>query len=119
MSERQYKDAAGTPCSLWWLVKNEPEWAVNQIRHREKIESERDALKARVTTLQSILDQRWEMMRELEEVCETKDVAKAVEYVKGLKARVKMLEDAGDKIWKMSGYMEPPKYWKKAKESKP
>ena len=53
-----------------------------------------DALQARVTTLQSLLDQRWEMMRELEEACGAKDVAKAVEYIKGLKTRVQRLEEA-------------------------
>lgn len=37
---RQYKDVSGTPCSLDWLVKNEPEWAANQIRHRDKLEIE-------------------------------------------------------------------------------
>ena len=37
---RQYKDVAGNPVTLDWLVKNEPEWAANQIRHRDKIESE-------------------------------------------------------------------------------
>ena len=37
---RQYKDVAGNPVTLDWLVKNEPEWAANQIRHRDKIEGE-------------------------------------------------------------------------------
>ena len=37
---RQYKDVSGNPCTLDWLVKNEPEWAANQIRHRDKIEAE-------------------------------------------------------------------------------
>lgn len=64
----------------------------------ERVESERDALQARVTSQKCLLDQRWEMMRELEEVCGTKDVSKAVEYVKGLKARVKRLEEAGDAL---------------------
>lgn len=49
-SERQYKDALGNPCTLDWLVKNEPEWAANQIRHRDNLEIEiahlRTALKA-------------------------------------------------------------------------
>lgn len=42
---RQYKDAAGNPCSLDWLVKNEPEWAANQIRHRDKLAAENKTLK--------------------------------------------------------------------------
>ena len=37
---RQYKDVAGNPVTLDWLVKNEPEWAANQIRHRDKLEAE-------------------------------------------------------------------------------
>jgi hypothetical protein len=37
---RQYKDVAGNPVTLDWLVRNEPEWAANQIRHRDKLESE-------------------------------------------------------------------------------
>lgn len=35
---RQYKDVAGNPVTLDWLVKNEPEWAANQIRHRDELE---------------------------------------------------------------------------------
>lgn len=98
----------------------------------QQLESERDALQARVTTLQSLLDQRWEMMRELEEVCETKDVAKAVEYVKGLKSRVKKLEEAGDALqsavvgvegmthwqWLATAH-EADLKWRAAKETKP
>jgi len=37
---RQYKDVSGNPVTLDWLVKNEPEWAANQIRHRDKLEAE-------------------------------------------------------------------------------
>ena len=37
---RQYKDVAGNPVALEWLVKNEPEWAANQIRNRDKLEIE-------------------------------------------------------------------------------
>ena len=89
----------------------------------EKLESERDALQSRTTSLQCLMDQRWEMMRELEAVCETKDVAKAVEYVNGLKARVKMLEDVGYLITSGLGDSEGARIakgaWKRAKESKP
>lgn len=55
MSGRQYKDSTGNPCSLRWLVNNEPEWAINQIIHRDKLESERDALQARVKRLEEAL----------------------------------------------------------------
>lgn len=37
---RQYKDVDGNPVTLEWLVRNDPEWAANQIRHRDKIEAE-------------------------------------------------------------------------------
>ena len=37
---RQYKDVAGNPVTLDWLVRNEPEWAANQIRHRDTLEAE-------------------------------------------------------------------------------
>lgn len=42
---RQYKDVAGNPCSLEWLVRNEPEWAANQIRHRDKLDAENRKLR--------------------------------------------------------------------------
>lgn len=41
---RQYKDIAGNPCTLEWLVRNEPEWAANQIRHRDLESARLDAL---------------------------------------------------------------------------
>jgi len=49
---RQYKDVSGNPVTLDWLVRNEPEWAANQIRHRDKIESELAETKARVMVLE-------------------------------------------------------------------
>ena len=43
---RQYKDVSGNPVTLDWLVKNEPEWAANQIRHLDKLEAKlEDAIK--------------------------------------------------------------------------
>jgi len=42
---RQYKDVAGNPVTLDWLVRNEPEWAANQIRHRDKLDAENKTLK--------------------------------------------------------------------------
>ena len=56
MSERQYKDASGNPCNLLWLVKNEPEWAENQIRHRDKLERELADAKARIARLEEAGD---------------------------------------------------------------
>jgi hypothetical protein len=52
MSDRQYKDVSGNPCNLLWLVKNEPEWAENQIRHRDKLERELAAAKERIKSLE-------------------------------------------------------------------
>ena len=37
---RQYKDVAGNLVTLDWITRNEPEWAANQIRHRDTIEAE-------------------------------------------------------------------------------
>jgi hypothetical protein len=48
---RQYKDGDGKPSSLLWLVVHEPEWAVNQIRHRDRIERELNAANARIGQL--------------------------------------------------------------------
>lgn len=42
---RQYQDVSGNPVSLDWLVRNEPEWAANQIRHRDTLEREIAELK--------------------------------------------------------------------------
>ena len=39
---RQYKDVSGNPCTLDWLVRNEPIWAANQIRHRDVLMAERE-----------------------------------------------------------------------------
>lgn len=43
---RKYYDVSGTPCSLNWLVRNEPEWAANQIRHRDSLAAEVERLQA-------------------------------------------------------------------------
>jgi hypothetical protein len=43
LGTRQYKDIAGNPVTLDWIVKNEPEWAANQIRHRDKLEANAEA----------------------------------------------------------------------------
>lgn len=45
MKTRQYRDVSGEPCPLDWLVRNEPEWAANQIRHRDKLEDENTRLR--------------------------------------------------------------------------
>jgi len=49
-TERQYQKEDGTLCTLDWLVRNKPEWAVNQIRHRDKLEIQlkdaREAIRA-------------------------------------------------------------------------
>lgn len=53
---------------------------------------------ARITTIQTQLDQRWEMMRALEVECGTKDVAEAVKYIKMMKAQVVALVYAGEAL---------------------
>lgn len=52
-TERVYRDITGQPCSLLWLVKHEPEWAENQIQHRDKLDSELQSAKARIEALES------------------------------------------------------------------
>ena len=37
---RTYKDASGNNCPLLHLIEQEPEWAENQILHRDKLETE-------------------------------------------------------------------------------
>lgn len=56
LNPRQYRDISGTPCDLLWLVKNEPEWAKNQILHRDKLERELAAENARVKKLEEALE---------------------------------------------------------------
>lgn len=46
METRQYYDVSGNECSLGWLVRNEPEWAANQIRHRDSLAAEVGRLEA-------------------------------------------------------------------------
>ena len=56
MSDRQYKDASGNPRTLLWLVRNEPEWAENQIKQRDKLERELADAKARIERLEKAGD---------------------------------------------------------------
>lgn len=69
---------------------NCPEKLVVEARN---IERELNAAKYRIITLQVLIDRRWEMMRELETECGTNDVGEAVKFIKGLKSRVRELED--------------------------
>lgn len=55
LTKRVYKDCDGNPVSLFKLVRDEPEWAANQIRHRDVIEKERDQLKAEAARLRDLL----------------------------------------------------------------
>lgn len=68
------------------------------IKAKEQIERELNAAKSRITTLHTQLNQRWEMMRELEVECGTKDVAEAVNFIKGLKARYGAVEKFADEL---------------------
>ena len=56
MSDRQYKDVSGNPCTLLWLVRNEPEWAENQIKQRDKLERELADAKARIVRMEKAGD---------------------------------------------------------------
>ena len=49
MDDRQYKDIDGNPIHLNTLCRREPEWAANQVRHRDK-------LKARLAAMEKHLD---------------------------------------------------------------
>ena len=76
---RQYKDVAGNPVTLDWLVKNEPEWAANQIRHRDTLEAElrqeRLDRAAACATLTKDCNLRGEIIRELRKDGERLDAA--------------------------------------------
>ena len=45
---RTYKDANGNNCPLLHLIEQEPEWAENQILHRDKLETELAAVTAKL-----------------------------------------------------------------------
>ena len=45
-----YRDQDGTPCTLEWLVRHEPEWAASRIRIER---SERELLTAEVERLRA------------------------------------------------------------------
>lgn len=64
---RQYKDVSGNPCSLSWLVRNEPEWAANQIRNRDKLERELNAANERIKQLEADKVNLMETLRDREE----------------------------------------------------
>ncbi len=68
---RQYKDVAGNPVTLDWLVRNEPEWAANQIRHRDALEAdlhqERRDRAAACATLTKDCNLRGKYIRQLRE----------------------------------------------------
>jgi len=54
MSEN-YEKSDGTPCTLEWLVRNEPEWAANRIRVGHQHLRERDEARAAVEWLKAEL----------------------------------------------------------------
>jgi len=55
--EPSYQKPDGTPCTLEWLVRNEPEWAANRIRVGHRHLRERDEALAEIARLK----QRMEM----------------------------------------------------------
>jgi len=61
---RQYKDVAGNPVTLDWLVRNEPEWAANQIRHRDKLQADFDKqVSVTICQMQTIRELRGQYKR--------------------------------------------------------
>lgn len=78
--KRQYKDITGQPCSLEWLVKHEPEWASNQIRHRDKLSVE----------LAEANEYARKLNIKLTDLCAERDAAKA---------RNQRLKDAGGRLF--------------------
>jgi chromosome segregation ATPase len=88
---REYQDSEGKPIGLLRLVKMEPEWACNQIRHRDQLESERDALQARVSELESEAEANaWKYNPAMAEAKMEQDAKRIDE----LQARVNRLEEA-------------------------
>jgi len=63
---RQYNDMDGNPVTIDVLVRNHPEWAANQIRHRDQLERENERLLER------------------EKMCETMDKAEKLALIRAL-----------------------------------
>lgn len=79
---RIYKDEDGKPCSLWSLVKDSPEWAVNQILHRDKLE---DAL---FQMQNAAIELEKQFTKEREKVAKLEDIIR--------RAATKFCEDGPD-----------------------
>ena len=60
-----YRDQDGTPCTLEWLVRHEPEWAASRIRIER---SERELLTAEVERLKAALGAITEASRQASQV---------------------------------------------------
>lgn len=82
-----------------------------------QLERELNVANSRITTLQTQLDQRWELMRALELECGTKDVAEAVKFIRVLKARVSELVKAGDVMQKAVIGTEGQSHWQSLAEA--
>lgn len=55
VNPRQYYDFSGKPCPLNLLVRNEPEWAANQILHRDKLDEENRLIKSAINDIKEKL----------------------------------------------------------------
>lgn len=86
--------ANGFACGTLVDIRGQYHHTVNCRRFSEL----RKPLDAQITTLQTQLDQHWEMMRALEVECGTKDVEEAVNFIKGLKARYGAVEKFADEL---------------------
>jgi hypothetical protein len=72
---RIYQDANGNPCPLLHLIKEEPEWAENQILHRDKLETELAAVTSELDALKKdygAVKSAWR------KACEERDNLKAI-----------------------------------------
>ena len=78
---RQYKDSDGNPAPLLRLIKAEPEWAENQILHRDHLERELSLATATIANQHKLItdaEQRGadKVKQELAEAIKQRDFAK-------------------------------------------
>jgi len=110
---RQYEDEDGNPIGLWRLVKNEPEWAVNQIRHRDKLERELNAANERIKQLEADAYNSTQKIQRLEG-WNTQNCADKVNLMETIRHRegwVERLIKAGEKLCVRRGDNESIEEW--------
>lgn len=65
--ERKYKDYYGNARSLFWMVRNEPQWAESRILCCESAEAELETLQAQLAAKEAELAQAREALKEIAE----------------------------------------------------